>query len=82
MIVDEEANQALIIKDKIINELKETVFILGATSDLLCIVGSYGDTLSNREVYIELKDWNSCYRNKKDKNKFSPIYEREGITND
>lgn len=32
---------------------------LGARSDLLGIIGSYGDTLTDREVLDRLKRWNA-----------------------
>ena len=46
------------IKDSIIKELQKTVYILGAKSDLLCITGSYDDTLSDKEVLLYLSEWN------------------------
>jgi len=46
------------IKDLIIKELQKSVYILGAKSDLLCITGSYGDTLSDDEVLNQLSEWN------------------------
>ena len=46
------------VKDLIIKELQKSVFILGAKSDLLCIAGSYGDTLSDDEVLNQLSEWN------------------------
>jgi hypothetical protein len=46
------------VKDLIIKELQKSVFILGAKSDLLCITGSYGDTLSDDEVLNQLSEWN------------------------
>uniref|UniRef100_A0A6M3XH43 Uncharacterized protein n=1 Tax=viral metagenome TaxID=1070528 RepID=A0A6M3XH43_9ZZZZ len=46
------------IKDAIIKELQKTVYILGARSDLLCITGSYNDTLSDKEVLFQVSEWN------------------------
>lgn len=46
------------IQHHIIKELIESVRVLGATSDLLSIVGSYDDTLTDLEVLRELTAWN------------------------
>lgn len=46
------------IKDKIILELTKVIRKQGAMSDLLCIVCSYGDTLSDQEVLEQLQEWN------------------------
>lgn len=49
-------------KNEIIKELCKAVKVLGATSDLLAITGSYGDTLDDKEVLRMLKKWNDFDR--------------------
>jgi hypothetical protein len=44
---------------EIVHELGKTVAKLGAQSDLLCIIGSFRDTLDDEEVLDMLKDWNA-----------------------
>lgn len=41
----------------IIHNLIEAVDALGAKSDLLSIVGSFGDTLTDTEVFQQLEEW-------------------------
>lgn len=53
------------IKNKIIWELKKSVELLGATYGLLCIVGSYMDTLSDKEILAELEGWNKATQKEK-----------------
>jgi hypothetical protein len=48
-------------KAKIAHELYEAVRKLGAKSDLLSIIGSFGDTLNDEEVLEALRDWNHNY---------------------
>jgi hypothetical protein len=43
----------------IINELGTTLTKLGAKSDLVSIVMSWGDTLPQEDVLSYLKEWNS-----------------------
>jgi hypothetical protein len=43
------------IKDQIIHELYKTLKKLGAGSEILSVVGSFGDTLSDEEVLEQLK---------------------------
>lgn len=45
-------------KDLIIQELLTTIGLLGGKSDILSIIGSYGDTLDNKTVLEELKYYN------------------------
>lgn len=52
----------MVYKDEIIKELCKAVKVLGATSDLLAITGSYGDTLDDKEVLRMLKEWNDFDR--------------------
>ncbi len=47
------------IKGEIAVELYEAARHLGAKSDLLRIIGSYGDTLCDEEVLDQLREWNS-----------------------
>ena len=65
------------IKDKIIFELAKSIEILGGMSDILCIVCSYSDTMSNSEALKNLKDWNNVYSKFKLNDEFSPIYKRQ-----
>ena len=51
------------IKASIAVELVEALRTLGARSDLLGIVGSYGDTMPDAWVLDELRAWNA--RNEK-----------------
>lgn len=43
---------------EISQQIYRALEILGAESDLLSIIGSYGDTLSDDEILDMLKDWN------------------------
>lgn len=47
----------------IFNELTQALENLGARSDLLCIVGSFKNTLPDEEVLAELRCWNKCKKN-------------------
>jgi DNA polymerase II large subunit len=49
------------IKAKIAHELYEAVRKLDAKSDLLSIIGSYGDTLGDEEVLERLRLWNTAH---------------------
>ncbi|HAD35291.1 MAG TPA: hypothetical protein DCF44_12510 [Chitinophagaceae bacterium] len=40
------------------NELLNALVIFGAQSDLLCIVGSWGDTMNDDVVLEQLRGWN------------------------
>lgn len=46
------------IKAEIAVEMYEAARRLGARSDLLRIIGSYGDTLPDEEVLDQLRQWN------------------------
>lgn len=46
------------IKAEIAVEMYEAARHLGARSDLLRIIGSYGDTLPDEEVLDQLRQWN------------------------
>jgi hypothetical protein len=48
------------IKTDIAAELYAAVQKLGGKSDLLGIIGSYGDTLTDRQVLDRLKRWNAA----------------------
>ena len=48
-------------KHRIIKEFYKTIEILGGMSDILSIIGSYSDTLSDKEILDELKAWNKIY---------------------
>lgn len=45
---------------EIVSELYRTLVLLGAGSDLLGTVGSWGDSLSDADVLSNLKAWNSA----------------------
>lgn len=47
------------IHPEIISELYRTLVLLGAGSDLLGTVGSWGDSLSDQDVLDNLKAWNA-----------------------
>ena len=47
-------------KVQIKNELYRAFENLGAKSDLLCIIGSWGDTMSDEETLEDLKVWNKA----------------------
>jgi len=49
------------IESAIFNEILKTIEILGGQSDLLCILGSFQDSLSDEEVLAELKIWNRVH---------------------
>ena len=51
------------IKEQLIQELITTITNLNAKSDLLCIVCSYGDTLSDEKILEQLKEWNKVNSN-------------------
>ena len=48
-------------KATVASELYEALKKLGAKSDLLGLVGSYGDTLEDEEVLDRLRKWNDLY---------------------
>jgi hypothetical protein len=50
-------------KAKIAHELYEAVRKLDPASDLLCIIGSYGDTVDDDDVLERLRQWNSSHEN-------------------
>jgi hypothetical protein len=43
---------------EIVSELYRTLVLLGAGSDLLGTIGSWGDSLSDQDVLDNLKAWN------------------------
>jgi hypothetical protein len=43
---------------EMVGELYRTLVLLGAESDLLGTVGSWGDSLSDQDVLAGLKEWN------------------------
>jgi uncharacterized protein Veg len=47
----------------IFQQIVAAIVKLGGKSDLLSIVGSYGDTLTNKEILQQLREWNR--KNKK-----------------
>lgn len=47
------------IRDEIISELTQAIKHLGAQSDLLACVNSYGDTQSDEDTLEQLKAWNA-----------------------
>jgi hypothetical protein len=46
------------LSTEIVSELYRTLVLLGAGSDLLGTVGSWGDSLSDQDVLDNLKAWN------------------------
>lgn len=52
------------IQYKIINELCESISMLGGGSGLLACLGSWGDTLPQDEVLKMLRDWNQGAKEK------------------
>ena len=46
------------VNQEIVSELYRTLVLLGAESDLLGTVGSWGDSLSDQDVLSNLKMWN------------------------
>lgn len=49
-------------KDSIIREMIRAIKHLGAKSDLLGVVCSYGETYSDEQVLVELREWNQFGR--------------------
>jgi hypothetical protein len=45
---------------EIVSEIYRTLVLLGAGSDLLGTIGSWGDSLSDADVLDNLKAWNSA----------------------
>ena len=43
----------------IFDQMHRALFNCGATSDLLCITGSFGDTQDDEAVLAMLQDWNA-----------------------
>ena len=46
------------IKDQIINELKDTLYILGAKEGLQAIINSYSTTMNDEYVLDSIRAWN------------------------
>lgn len=51
------------IKAKIAHELYEAVRKMDPKSDLLCIIGSYGDSINDEDVLERLRQWNNSHEN-------------------
>jgi len=49
------------MKEEIRRELYQAVEKLGGDVNLLAIIGSMGDTLSDEDILAELKAWNAAY---------------------
>ena len=47
------------IEQQIRSEIYRAFELLGAGRELLCTIGSWGDTLSDEEVLTLLKEWNA-----------------------
>jgi hypothetical protein len=45
---------------EIVSEIYRTLVLLGAGSDLLGTIGSWGDSLSDADVFSNLQAWNSA----------------------
>ncbi len=56
-----DPQQSESIKKAIYDEIIKAIMNLGAKSDLLCTLGSYGDTLSDGEVLDQLRSWNRAH---------------------
>lgn len=48
------------IEYEIMREISKAIRILGGKSDILGTIGSYGDTLSDKDVLLCLKQWNEA----------------------
>ena len=48
-------------QQQIFGELVRSLEILGAESDLLCVVGSFQDTLPDETVLTYLREWNAIH---------------------
>lgn len=55
---------ALTEKDKkaTVNELIKTINILSDQSDLISIVNSFDDTLTDEEFLVQIQEWNNTNR--------------------
>ena len=49
---------------EIVQELYRTLILLGAESDVLGVVGSWGNSLPEEDVLASLKAWNLATQNK------------------
>jgi hypothetical protein len=47
------------VQQQIVNQITTALHNLGASVELLCIVGSWGDTLEDEEVLDHLTDYNT-----------------------
>ena len=47
---------------QVVGEMVRAMEILGARSDLLCIVGSFQDTLPDEIVLEGLREWNAMHQ--------------------
>ena len=45
---------------EIVSEIYRSLVLLGAESDLLGVVGSWGDSLPEQDVLADLKGWNEA----------------------
>lgn len=46
------------VNREIVSEIYRSLVLLGAESDLLSVIGSWGDTLPEPEILSSLKGWN------------------------
>lgn len=49
------------VKNEVFSEMIKAMVSLGAQSDLLCIVCSFGDTMGDDEVLEALREWNTLH---------------------
>jgi hypothetical protein len=49
-----------VLNRQIVDEIYRSLVLLGAGSDLLGTVGSWGDSLPDQDVLANLKGWNSA----------------------
>lgn len=58
---EKELREKIVVKSAIILELFDVIERLDGKSDILSIIGSYGDTLTDEEVVTELRAWNEIH---------------------
>lgn len=58
-VAERYAKEAAKINLEIKSEIAKAVHLLGGQSDILCIIGSYKDTLPDADILQMLKEWNT-----------------------
>lgn len=64
------------------NEIYKTCERLGAKSDLLCVLGSWGDTMEDEEVLQDLRTLNKVYVVKYKSGQHQKVYGRAATKED